>query len=337
MKFSIDDRVYIKSNDEEGFIEEFIGKDMASVNVNGKSYYAYLDDLDHPYLRWFLKSKSTPKAKAPHIDQVHPEKGGVKIQSLPTGIYLVFMPVYRIEEHEDVVDKVKIYLFNETFHDCRFDYTIKVQQKVLFQLDSVLLSGGQFYIHDLDFEDIASNPIFDCRFIDTENPALDNQFEWALKSKKLYEKLNAIRYANHAFFYHRLIEKFEIRKKEEVKLPQVSLVKRQAQASSKSAFDFEKAIRKQAAVIDLHIEALLPGMRPPDTKEILHIQLTECRKALDLALATHQHTLIIIHGIGKGVLKNEIFQLLNQTKGVVRYVNEYDIRYGYGATKVFFT
>jgi len=46
--------------------------------------------------------------------------------------------------------------------------------------------------------------------------------------------------------------------------------------------------------------------------------------------------LIVIHGIGKGVLKNEISGILNQTNGIQRYVNEYDIRYGYGATKVFF-
>ena len=55
MKFSIGDPVYIKSNDEEGKIIEFISNDMAKVKTNdGASYHVYLSDLEHPYLRWFL-------------------------------------------------------------------------------------------------------------------------------------------------------------------------------------------------------------------------------------------------------------------------------------------
>ncbi|MBK7763914.1 MAG: hypothetical protein IPI46_11215 [Bacteroidetes bacterium] len=61
MKFSIGDPVYIKSNNEEGEIDEFIGSDMASVKVNNKLYHAFLDDLEHPYLRWFMKK--IPKLK----------------------------------------------------------------------------------------------------------------------------------------------------------------------------------------------------------------------------------------------------------------------------------
>jgi dsDNA-specific endonuclease/ATPase MutS2 len=69
---------------------------------------------------------------------------------------------------------------------------------------------------------------------------------------------------------------------------------------------------------------------------IMQVQLKAFQQALDLAIATRQASLIVIHGIGKGVLKNEISGILNQTNGIQRYVNEYDIRYGYGATKVFF-
>ena len=78
MKFSIGDPVYIKSNDEEGIIEEFIGKDMANVVVQSTNYHVYLEDLEHPYLRWFTqqnKEKSEkPIRKVTAISQLQTEK-----------------------------------------------------------------------------------------------------------------------------------------------------------------------------------------------------------------------------------------------------------------------
>jgi dsDNA-specific endonuclease/ATPase MutS2 len=69
---------------------------------------------------------------------------------------------------------------------------------------------------------------------------------------------------------------------------------------------------------------------------MLDIQLKESQNALELAFATHQKSIVFIHGIGKGSLKTEIHTRLNQTKWVYKYVNEYNNKYGYGATEVFF-
>ncbi|MBU3677613.1 MAG: hypothetical protein FGM54_10620, partial [Chitinophagaceae bacterium] len=88
---------------------------------------------------------------------------------------------------------------------------------------------------------------------------------------------------------------------------------------------------------DLHAEALGLDERRLSSGEILHLQLREAQKAIDLAMATHQKELILIHGVGKGVLKQELHRMLNQTKGGVGYVYDYDSRYGYGATRVIFS
>ncbi|MBK7763913.1 MAG: Smr/MutS family protein [Bacteroidetes bacterium] len=101
-------------------------------------------------------------------------------------------------------------------------------------------------------------------------------------------------------------------------------------------FDFSKAIKSATTEVDLHIEQLIQHHHHLSSSEIIGIQLKACQQALDLAIATHQPTLILIHGIGKGVLKLEIIKLLNQTKHIKSYVNEFDVKYGYGATKVFF-
>jgi dsDNA-specific endonuclease/ATPase MutS2 len=55
-----------------------------------------------------------------------------------------------------------------------------------------------------------------------------------------------------------------------------------------------------------------------------------------LALAHRQPSLVVIHGVGKGKLKDEIHDELKLKKEVKYFVNQYDARFGYGATEIFF-
>lgn len=336
MKFSIGDPVYVKKNDEEGVIDEFIGKDMASVKVNGKSYYVYLEDLEHPYLRWFTKVKTQERKKTPYIDQLSVEKSPKRSSTLSTGIYLVFMPVYKLDGFEEVVEKIKVFLYNETWYTYHFEYLNKVQQETIFGIDSVLEAEQQFYLHDISFEHMAQSPSFYYRFIDHDKPELDNESMLIIKPKKLFEKIDEIKFQNKAFFYFLLFEHLKPRERKEVIVDNSAIKARTLNATPSGHFDFEHALKQSMIEIDLHIEKLVPDHRNMGASEILVVQMKACERALDLAIATHQHSLVIIHGIGKGVLRNEINSLLNQTKGIKRYVNEFDSRYGYGATKVFF-
>lgn len=338
MKFSLGDPVYIKSNDEEGIIEEFIGKDMVCVKVDKSSYHVFITDLEHPYLRWFMKknqAQSNGKKSVQHIDQLHPEKTLTRKQLLPTGMYLVFLPVYSLDGFDEKIEKIKLYFYNETFDSFKVSYSCKIQQTLVFDIDTEVLSGTQFYIHDISFEEAASNPQFNYRFIHTEDNRLDLESKLNLKPKKLFDQVSAIKYANEAFFHIKLFEEIMPRKREEVKKA-VQVV------SSKNTipnnhFNFHEALKKSKYEVDLHIEQLVPSHKGLSNAEIMHIQLKECQQALDLAIATHQASLVLIHGVGKGVLKQEIHKILNQTKWVKSYVYDYDIRYGYGATEVFFS
>jgi dsDNA-specific endonuclease/ATPase MutS2 len=49
-----------------------------------------------------------------------------------------------------------------------------------------------------------------------------------------------------------------------------------------------------------------------------------------------QPDLIVIHGVGKGKLKDEIHQILKQKKEVKNFIHRYHPRYGYGATEIYF-
>ncbi len=149
--------------------------------------------------------------------------------------------------------------------------------------------------------------------------------------------LEGIKYENHAFFSIILFEKIVAKPEEEVPIEKIKI--RNVSKDKLHHFDFSSVEKKSRYEIDLHIEKLVSNSRQLSAAEKLHIQVREFEKALELAMVTHQRSVVFIHGVGKGVLKAEIHQILlaTQQKGKIRaYTNNFDTRYGYGATEVFF-
>ena len=73
-----------------------------------------------------------------------------------------------------------------------------------------------------------------------------------------------------------------------------------------------------------------------DPLEKLGLQMKTFEKYLDLAVVHHLPSMIVIHGIGSGRLRDEIHEVLRYKREVKSFINQYDPRYGYGATEIFF-
>ena len=82
--------------------------------------------------------------------------------------------------------------------------------------------------------------------------------------------------------------------------------------------------------VDLHIELLTSHYQYMDNFEIVQLQLKECQEKLEYALKSKITKVVIVHGIGTGVLKKEVHQLLQNYK--LRYYLSKDG----GATEVIF-
>ncbi|MDC0249291.1 hypothetical protein OAK24_00250 [Flavobacteriales bacterium] len=82
--------------------------------------------------------------------------------------------------------------------------------------------------------------------------------------------------------------------------------------------------------VDLHIELLISNYNHMDNFEIIQIQLNECHNKIETALNNNCHKMIIIHGIGTGLLKTEVHNLLNN------YQLRYYLSKDGGATEVMF-
>lgn len=85
--------------------------------------------------------------------------------------------------------------------------------------------------------------------------------------------------------------------------------------------------------VDLHIENLSDSWKGLSNFEIVTIQLTHFRKRLHQALQDNEPSLVVIHGIGKGVLKEEIYKYLIQFPNIS--VKPADAKlYGMGASEI---
>jgi hypothetical protein len=104
-------------------------------------------------------------------------------------------------------------------------------------------------------------------------------------------------------------------------------------------YDASKArqhLEPARTVVDLHIEKLSNNWERMSNLEILAQQLSEFNKWYDLAIAHRQASLIVIHGVGTGKLKDEIHDILKTKREVKTFINQYDTRFGYGATEILF-
>ena len=68
--------------------------------------------------------------------------------------------------------------------------------------------------------------------------------------------------------------------------------------------------------------------------DMLNIQLDTAKRQLDFAISKRIQKVVFIHGVGEGVLKEELRYLFNRYDNVKFYDADYQ-KYGLGATEVY--
>lgn len=94
-------------------------------------------------------------------------------------------------------------------------------------------------------------------------------------------------------------------------------------------------IAQGVAEVNLHIEELTDDDSSLSDQEKLGMQLSYFQRCVNDAIANHVQKVIFIHGVGQGVLKNEIIKELRQYQGV-HFFDAPMAKYGVGATEVYF-
>lgn len=86
--------------------------------------------------------------------------------------------------------------------------------------------------------------------------------------------------------------------------------------------------------VDLHINQLIKNAKGLGNYEILNLQLETAKRQLLFAMSKRIQKVVFIHGVGEGVLKEELQYLFNKYDNVKHYDADYQ-KYGMGATEVY--
>tara|TARA_R110000787_G_scaffold230861_2_gene338345 strand:- start:6558 stop:7106 length:549 start_codon:yes stop_codon:yes gene_type:complete len=87
--------------------------------------------------------------------------------------------------------------------------------------------------------------------------------------------------------------------------------------------------------VDLHIQQLVSKTRGLDNFEMLNIQLDTARYKITFAISKKIQRIVFIHGVGEGVLKYELYRLLKEYEGQLKFYDADYQKYGIGATEVY--
>ena len=336
MKYQVGDRILVLHSNEEGEIVDIINDKMVMIDVRGVKFPAYMDQIDFPYFKRFSEKKLFQKKKEKkYIDDLGKDKesSGSKI---PNGVWITFLPVMDMDEFgDDVVRELKIHLLNGTDLEYSFNYKLNFFGATDFEIKNTLHSGEDFYLHDIPFEDLNDSPAFDFEFtLAQPDKRKASHFEYSLKlkPKQLFNRIEELKKKNEASFSYSLFEKYPDKADDFIETGGLA-------AKGYKIYDAKHArqhLEPARSVVDLHVEKITNDWKHLSNFEIITLQLKTFEKFYDLAVAHHLPSMIIIHGVGVGKLRDEIHDILRLKKEVKSFVNQFHPAYGYGATEIFF-
>ncbi len=86
--------------------------------------------------------------------------------------------------------------------------------------------------------------------------------------------------------------------------------------------------------VDLHINQLVKSSKGLSNFDILNLQLETAKRQLNFAINKRIQKVVFIHGVGEGVLKEELMYLFKKYDNLKWYDADYQ-KYGLGATEVY--
>jgi len=356
MKFKVGDRVKFLNEQGGGVVSKVISSKLVHVTIEDgfdiptlTSELIKMDEQAGPG-SFFNETYTVPMQGSPEkqevgeiefeereSDLIHQNLG----KQYPPGIYLAFIPQ---EQKWLITGSLDIYIINHTDYEILFslvgtdkkgrfpgiDYAgISPRSKILIETieRDEINDWCEGYLQLLFHKDISNQLILPVHTI------------FKFKPSKLYKEAN---YHHSSFVPEKsfLLSIFElsqakfysdhvIDKKTE---NSSALIQKATQAVPTALIDRHK-IKARIAEVDLHISALENDYKDLSNHEILKIQTNYFSRCLENALLHHYQKVYFIHGIGNGVLKNAITEILNEYGDIEFMDAPYD-KYGTGAMEV---
>ncbi|MCB0706780.1 MAG: Smr/MutS family protein [Saprospiraceae bacterium] len=334
MILAIGTRVQISHTGDQGIVRAFLDNDMVEVHLprENMNIPVAISDLTVPG----GPKPDLPKKKTTEHRIPLPKQQFIALN--PEGIQLAFEPL-------DGDTHYQVYLLNDTTHNVLYSFR-RIQRGGSTISGHGKLDGGQALEIDkllkTQLSDQTSYEI-ECWPILKMGSGKKRSGTIRLRPNVFFKSLRTVPILNIPMHWYSVIENFE----EEKSTPKADDLKTYTAKNLKpkshhrdedwmETFDQHNVAEFAAFVpeIDLHIEALHPNPKSLNKNDILRYQLQQFDAFMEKAIRLGVDRVFIIHGIGKGKLRDAIFTRLLKNTDISTFKNEYHAKYGYGATEV---
>ena len=333
MLYAIGTRVVFKYTGDTGVVRSRLADNMLGV------YVAELD-MEIPAHRDDLRSLvdtvavPAPRDQRPapaRIPEPAPQYGVLK----PWGIQLAF------EALDQPTTRYAVYLINDTRHEAIYDFTLSLADATPIS-DSGRLSVHSYeHLGEIYADDLNRSPKVDCTVwrSTTAGKEQEQQKRMRIKAKQFFRNVKTAPIINrrvHLYSLFSTLEKPAEKKGKDLR----DYTREKTTTNRRTTRDVawqSVDVREFAAfdnVLDLHIAKLVPDLKKLDKRKILSTQLAAFDAFMEKAVRLGVDRVFIVHGVGKGKLRDHIATRLINLPEVKRFTNEYHPKFGFGATEV---
>ena len=349
MIFAIGSRIRFIHTGYEGVVTAILDDDMLSVLLDdGDEIPAFEDDLMRiEDYRAQLKNKVPVKAKVikgkqekepPKPDRPKIEAQYAILKSL--GIQLAFEAQYKLDgSTSDYI----IYLINDTQYDALYSFSLNLGTLHKMKSNGKIGSVSYIELGKIPFDYLNELPAIDmeCWQVTTEGTGKKLHKTFKIKAQQFFKNIRTAPILNIPVHHYVIFDSFETKEKKEEDLK--TYTKKNNKPSTKHMQSLNRIDQHSVSAfahfdpeIDLHVEKLTERWQKMNNAEILRLQLNTFDTYINKAINVGVPRVFVIHGLGKGRLRDEIASRLILNPDVSTFKNEYHERYGYGATEIIF-
>jgi len=331
MLFARGTKVRLKATGDVGEVVDLDADDLVWVLLeDGEEIPVYSDAL-LPYTGSVIKeSPSSAVDKGPPENPLY--------TTLGQGVFIAFDPVYG---PDDIPEYYQILLLNDTSKKVQYQFKMMLEEDIIYDLSHLIPEAKSHYLGRLEYDELSEHPKMEIQLQKTGVGSIDGVWSKMLriKVKTFFKNQQNVEQLDREGILFFLTDSIQSKDQSSDDLKTYTKLNHTPKPKYRSGYVPVHASKEFAAFsteIDLHIEHLTPLYANMRAGEKLRIQLKAFDAYLAKAIRLGVDRVFIIHGLGKGRLRDEIAKRLIQHPQVKTFKNEHHPRYGFGATEVIF-
>jgi hypothetical protein len=250
--------------------------------------------------------------------------------------YFCFVPK---DSKNPLAGEIELFLMNDSNFTVLYSYSNLKAEKVEAVQHGILQPNSRIKLDALLQDDLSDLPDFGFQLIYFR----ETESNWNQPLVKKF-KVNPVKFYKESTFQPNSYFK------NNGLILQISANPMQTEMDKLTQDDFKKVVkaketsdkpkvqpRKRTAdevVIDLHIAELLDVSEGLSNREMMEVQMEKVESEMNDAIKSHVKRIVFIHGVGQGVLKQEVANLLKRKFKKYYFQDASFKEYGYGATMV---